>query len=198
MKAFYLSSIAFIASAVAEPNLSKSPNFRIIAVPPPDQALSYINSWNLTSYHISPCDDRAVLIDSPGRTFYTNGTSSEYAEHAATLHSDGGTPPFPWSVTVADSETLDDEGRRTVSIGCSDATSGVQVAYWPGTVYYGTGTFYVCEAELLYGPAMALFYKEKVDQTPDGCINVELQAWCEDGGAQHDGSRDETCYLAEV
>ncbi|KAF2679292.1 hypothetical protein K458DRAFT_408153 [Lentithecium fluviatile CBS 122367] len=199
-----LTIIIALAAAIpspSPPSISKSPAFRINANPPPSHPLSTIQNWNFSSYHISACSSRAVFSpNSTGRTFYANGTDAEFSSRTATLNTDGGTPPWPWGVSVAGPDEVDEEGRRSVSIACGRGTEGVQVAEWPGTVYYETGSWYVCNATLVYGPAMALFWRTKVERTPEGCVNVELQAWCVDGGGgvEHAFGRESTCYRAAL
>ncbi|KAF2253584.1 hypothetical protein BU26DRAFT_560875 [Trematosphaeria pertusa] len=202
MYIFYsLAAVAALAAASPQgipssiPPVSKAPNFRITAAFAQDSPLSEVaGGWNLTSYHITPCYDYAVFTNHTGRTFYANGTDEQFANHTSNLLSDGGTPPWPWGTVVAAANATDDEGRRPVYINCGQGTPGFQVADWPGTVYYGTGTFYVCNATLLYGPAIALYWRKKVDQTPEGCANVELQAWCLDDDTEHELQRNSTCY----
>jgi hypothetical protein len=201
MHFFHLASVFVLAAAASDsdlPDIGASPSFRINANPPPDHPLSYIQGWNLSSYHISPCDDRAVFYpNDTGRIFYVNGTDDEFADRAATLHTDGGTPPWPWSVSVgAPNEAGETQGRRPVRIGCGTASPGLQVAEWPGTVYYQTGTWYVCNVTLIYGPAIALFWREKVERTPADCLNVELQSWClrAGPGSEREFTRNSTCY----
>ncbi|KAF2636157.1 hypothetical protein P280DRAFT_522405 [Massarina eburnea CBS 473.64] len=179
------------------PPTSTSPNFRIAAAFNSDSPLSAIaQGWNLTTYHVDPGNNYVVLSNTSSRTFYNNGTADDFTSHTSQVWTDGGTPPWPQGVSVAP----DKEARRGVYVTNGRATPGVEVAEWPATVYFGTGTWYVCNLTLTYGPAIALYWREKVDNTPEGCANVELQAWClENGsGVEHPLARNSTCYQTTV
>ncbi|KAF1959373.1 hypothetical protein CC80DRAFT_591400 [Byssothecium circinans] len=197
MHLLHLTSIIALAVAQDLPPISNSPNFRITANFNSESPLSVAaQGWNLTTYHILPGNDYVVLTNNTGRIFYNNGTADDFSSHTSQIWSDGGTPPWPWGVNVAPTSAPDEEGRRNVYVTSGVATPGVEVAEWPGTVYYTTGTFYVCNSTLLYGPAIALYYKDKNQVTPKECANVELQAWClnEGSGLEHPFARNSTCY----
>lgn len=195
--AVFLFLAAIFTLVIAQlPDTSSSFNFRIRPdFASYDSPLRAIKGWDLSSYHLSPCYDYAVFTNQTGRIFYANGTAEEFSDRTSTIASDGGSPPWPWGIVVSAANATDSKGRRQVYIDCGAGTPGMSVADWPATVYYQTGTFYVCEETFLYGPAIALYWREKVDQTPEGCANVELQAWCLEDETEHEFSRKSTCYL---
>ena len=141
-----------------------------------------------------------VLTGGTSRVFYNNGIAEDFSSHTSRLWSDGGTALWPWGVIVASSSAPDNQGRRNVYLTSGIATPGVEVADWPGTVYYGTGTFYVCNSTLSYGPAITLYFKDKGQMTLESYANVELQAWCldEGSGGEHSFARNSTCYQTVV
>ncbi|KAF2739203.1 hypothetical protein EJ04DRAFT_508918 [Polyplosphaeria fusca] len=189
-------TLLLAAFATASNTYKLAPNFAIKAKIPADSPLKAANDWNLTSYHIMPCYDYAVFTSDPGRTFYANGTKDDFKSHTSNILSDGGTPPWPWGTIISAANATDDQGRRNVYINCGTGTTGLEVLKPPRggpTVEYGHGDFYVCNSTFLYGPAIALYWRERKDETPKGCSNVVLTTECLDDETEHEFQRDSFC-----
>ena len=196
---FQLASIVALATATPQstlPTIEKSPNFRITGNPGNlDHPLSFIQGWNLSFYRHRNCYQEGVFYPNGATIFYVNGTDDEFNNRQATLQTDRGGPP-PWSHGVGISEIPDEEGRLPVYVGCGGGSPGLQVADWPGTVYFETGTMYVCNTTKLDDEVLGLFWHERGQPTPKECLGLELQAWCLDieGALQHEFQRNSTCY----
>ncbi|KAF2650188.1 hypothetical protein K491DRAFT_683224 [Lophiostoma macrostomum CBS 122681] len=191
----YTFSISLLGPLALASYITHAPNFAITADLPPESPLAVANGWNLTSYHISPCYDYAVFLNDTGRTFYANGTADDVSTHNLTILSDGGTPPWPWGTIVSAANATDDEGRRNVFIDCGIGTTGLEVERGgrDTEVAYGNGGFYVCNSTLLYGPAIALYYREAEEETPTGCEDVKLRTECLDDETEHNLQQDSWC-----
>lgn len=183
--------VALAGGFAHAPNFAITANVKVNSRDP----LSVAQGWNLTSYHIAPCYDYAVFTNITGRTFYANGTTSEFDTHTSDILSDGGTPPWPWGTIVSPSNATDDQGRRNVYINCGLGTPGLVVQKTRGypRVIYGTGEFYVCNSTLLYGPAITLYYREENEKTPTGCADVELKTKCLEDETTHEFQRESWC-----
>ncbi|KAF2142476.1 uncharacterized protein K452DRAFT_226434 [Aplosporella prunicola CBS 121167] len=178
-------------STAPSPPLSSSEAFSLVAKVVNGDLSPSIQGWTVTSYHTGAGQARAVLRPDYNRTFFEHATSGH------DVFSLGGTPPFPEGVQI-DSGVggqHDTKGRRTVSINAGTGTSGVRIASHEGTgpmLYSGEkdrdsddstkyGQFYACNADLLYGPAVALFYHGSLNSTlPQGCVDVDLLPKCVD------------------
>lgn len=194
MYAVLVSTLLGIAAAA--PARSTAPNFAVVANLPAGGPLASAQAWNLTSYHITPCYDYAVFTNQSGRSFYANGTAAEFGTHSSNVLSDGGTPPWPWGTIVAPANQTDEQGRRNVFINCGTGTPGLEVIKnesGGGKVVYGTGQFYVCNSTLPYGPAIALYYREKDGKLFDGCADVELLTRCLDDNSRREYQQDSFC-----
>ncbi|KAF2118451.1 hypothetical protein BDV96DRAFT_597277 [Lophiotrema nucula] len=193
---FILSLLASLAAA----STTRAPNFAITASLPPNSPLKAAQGWNLTSYHITPCYDYAVFNNHEGRTFYANGTASNFSSHTSNILSDGGSPPWPWGTIISAANSTDSEGRRNVYINCGLGTPGLEVVSGrrgqAPSVSYGSGEFYVCNSTLLYGPAITLYYREKREETPESCSDVQLKTKCLDDATEHEFQRDSWCQEA--
>lgn len=184
---------------------NQSFNFGIIAKLPSNSSLRSIQAWNLTSYHITPCNDYAVFTEKAGRRFYENGTAIQFGLGNSTILSDGGTPPWPWGLQINPPNRTDDQGRRNVYISCGAATSGLAVhpgapgEHGGGPVVTYTdgetsGSFYVCNSTLPYGPGMALYYRDADKPTPSNCCDLELGTVClPSNEAEHPFDRPSWC-----
>ena len=199
MNLFHLANVIALATATLSsesPTVESSPNFRITGnVGPLDHPLSFIQGWNLSFYQFDECYQEAVFYsDESYPIFYVNGTDDEFANRKATIHTDQGGPPTrPYGVGI--STEPDEEGRLPVYLSCGEGSPGLQVAEWPGTVYFETGTMYVCNTTKHDDKVFALFWHEKGKPTPKECVGLELQAWCLDvEGEEHEFQRNSTCY----
>ncbi|KAF2464090.1 uncharacterized protein BDR25DRAFT_381721 [Lindgomyces ingoldianus] len=197
MHPLHILPIASLTAAIAQ-----APNFAITAKLSSSSSLIAIQGWNLTHYHFGACYNYAVFTSGTGRTFYANGTADEFSTHTSNLLSDDGSPFLPWGLIVSAPNATDNQGRRNVYINCGPGTSGVQVktdGSFPmmgkgPRVVYGTGEFYVCKSNFVYGLAIALYYREAGEETPARCSNVELQTQCLDDRTEHPYQQDSWCY----
>jgi hypothetical protein len=201
-----LLSTASKAAPTTPPPFNHAANFKLVADVTSSDLSPSIQNWELTSYHISPCYDYAVLQDpaaynnAGGRPFYANGTASEIRFHQGNLLSDGGTPPFPYGFIVPSLNTTDGDGRRAIAINCGAGTNQVGISTFPDpepklvSYAYGAGQFYVCNATLPYGPAIQLFVRDFESATPDDCAEVNLIPQCVFDGASHPFGAEVGCY----
>jgi hypothetical protein len=197
---YLLASIIAIATATPQstlPTTEKSVNFRITASTGNlDHPLSFIQGWNLSFSGHRECYLQAAFYSNGRATvFYVNGTDDEFTNRQATLQTDNGGPP-PRSHGVHISQTPDEEGRLPVYLSCGPGSRGLQVADWPGTVYYQTGTMYACNTTTPDDTILGLFWHEHGKPTPKECVGLELQAWClnVEGAWKHEFGRNSTCY----
>lgn len=185
------------------PPTCSAPNFRITANLASTGPLDVIQGWNLATDDIYPCFSFAMFTDHDstyegGRPFYAHCTEEDTPDRDCTILTDG--PWGSWGLYVDGTDEGDEEGRRRVHINCASMarpSPGMEVAEWPGIVYYSTGSFYACNTTFKDFSVVGLFYREKVDKTPENCANVELQAWCLDDATDHEGAKNSTCYLPE-
>jgi hypothetical protein len=197
MRSLYYLVSAIVLAAADDPTIEKSPTVRITAAPGYlDQPLSIVQGWNLSFYPSQPCHQEAYFSPNGSPTiFYVNGTDDEFASRKATLQTDrGGPPASPHGVRI--SSEPDEEGRFPVFMSCGAGSLGLQVADWPGTVYYETGTMYVCNTTVLGDEGLGLFWHEHGAPTPKDCLGLTLEAWCADDeeSALHEFERNSTCY----
>ncbi|KAF2459810.1 hypothetical protein BDY21DRAFT_178446 [Lineolata rhizophorae] len=180
------------------PSLSHAPNFKLTAHVTGTDLNPSIEGWVLSGSHIMPCYSWVILEDptnSPGRIFYENGTAEEIRYNAGAVLSDGGSPPWPWSFIVPDEEN-EDHGRG-VQVNCGAPTKGVYLPQFPDqdpVLRYGGGRFYACDADILYGPRVTLFYRDAEAETPSGCAEIDLVPHCVMDGAQHNFTVPAPCF----
>ncbi|KAF3024832.1 hypothetical protein E8E14_010377 [Neopestalotiopsis sp. 37M] len=120
------------AVASKYPPTQSSTGFRLIAnVSDPSQDFDPpVRGWILDAIHTGAGLNDAVLFadgDDIGRTYYVNGTADEVAAGRADTLTDGGTPPFPYAVSVADRNTTDADGLHDVSVNAGSGDAGVQL-----------------------------------------------------------------------
>lgn len=184
------------------PPTQLSSNFRFVAnvTDPSCDLAPSINNYVLSSYHIGAGEDYAVLIPNTtytsGRIFYVNGTATEVRYGASNLLSDGGTPPFPFGVSILPT-------TEAVTITAGEGQAGIGLTRFPDPVpkLYGGQEgdgFYGCLKTapfLPYGDAVVLFYKPYGSETPEGCADVTLLPECSEGsGAVDEFANTLNCY----
>ncbi|KAH8593033.1 hypothetical protein B0O99DRAFT_226815 [Bisporella sp. PMI_857] len=199
------SALALLSTASAAPTTRQVPNypptslssnFRLVANVTGADLSTPINDYVLTSYHTGAGTGYAVLVPATtpteGRIFYVNGTAEEVRYNNANLLSDSGVQLFPSGVSInADS---------TISINAGAGQAGVGLKRFPVPVpelaYLGNGEFYACVKDLVFGPAVQLFYKSGTDvATPAGCADVSLLPQCSEGsGAEDEFANTVNCY----
>ncbi|KAK3899996.1 hypothetical protein C8A05DRAFT_17650 [Staphylotrichum tortipilum] len=184
-----LPTLTLAATATAlpshPPSHSSSTGFQLLALPhpptpgqPPSSPPRY-----LSAIHTGAGQNAAVLSPdlSSARLFYLNGTTPQIRARQATILTDGGTPPFPFSLQV---QRPGEEGRvAAVSVG-----SGM-----PGAVERGRGVvngwdrdgkgrggWWVCEEMVAYYNRVFEVVRYAYDgKAPgEGCKAVRLVARC--------------------
>jgi len=191
----------------SESPFSRATNFKLVADPLRHDLKPSIQSWEVTSYHVSPCYDYAVLQDpkmsnsSGGRLFYANGTNSH--PFYTNILSDGGKPAAPYGMTIAQRNETDTLGRRPVRINCGAGTGGLGVARMAGSrdphltdANPTLGWFYACNSTLPFGPAIQLFFASHTfdEKTPTGCTVVDLLPQCVMNGTSGPFVQEVDCH----
>ena len=174
-------------------------NFKLVAQVQHGDFKPSIKNWELSSYHVAPCLDYAVLSKpGKGRTFYANGTATELQSKQGDLLSDGNTPPTPYGFIIPKQNETED-GRRPVSINCGAGTPGVGVTFPPikqpqvAQLSYSVGSFFACNKTLPYGPAIALYFST-MSVRPKGCAQIKLFPECVHDGEVHAFANSVSCY----
>lgn len=160
----------------------------------------------VNTIHVGAGASLAVLgitIDPPatGRIFYLNGTSSEWDTGRTHVLSDGGTPPFPWGLGVADfpGSGASGPGENAVTVSAGSGTE-MKIARSPAPVpelvnVKGRGEWVGCDRYVasLNGNMTVLAYVyaregEQEPTVPEGCTVVKLLAQCAELGELPEGS----------
>jgi hypothetical protein len=188
---------------------SRAANIKLVADPLRSDLKPSIESWEVTSYHVSPCYDYAVLEDphahnnSGGRPFYVNGTKSH--PFYTNILSDGSTPPLPYGIIIPHQNETDTLGRRPVRISCGPGTEGLGIARIAGSIdanphltdiSTSLSWFYACNTTLTFGRAIQLFIASHSfdEKTPQGCVVVDLLPQCVTNGATHPFGQEVDCH----
>jgi hypothetical protein len=187
--AFFFSTPS--TAITSESPFSRATNFKLVADPLRHDLKPSIQSWEVTGYHISPCNDYAVLQNpnasnsSGGRLFYANGTNSH--PFYTNILSNGGTSTTPYGMDIARRNETDSFGRRPVRLSCGAATGGIGVAQMAGSgdphltdANPTLGWFYACNTTMPLGPTIQLFFASHSfdEKTPAGCTVVDLLPQC--------------------
>ncbi|KAL2016166.1 hypothetical protein VTK56DRAFT_4106 [Thermocarpiscus australiensis] len=156
---------------------SKSKGFNLVAhVTDPDSDLTpSVEGLLLTTAHTGAGLSAAVFEDQNGRIFYQNGT----ARDESTLLTDGGTPPFPFSLQVQPAG----EARRIVDISMGQGTFHYVDARGRLVNALGAGTWLACDAVVPYYNQTFTTLQYAYDGVADpagreGCATIELRARC--------------------
>jgi len=195
-----------VAISTASP-FSRATNFKLVADPLRHDLKPSIQSWEVTSYQISPCNDYAVLqnpnaLNSPGgRLFYANGTSPH--PFYTKILSDGDTSAPPHGLNIAHRNETDALGRRPVRLNCGAGTGGLGVAQMAGSgdphltdANPTLGWFYACNSTLLLGSTIQLFFASHSfdEKTPAGCTVVDLLPQCVANGTAGPFVQEVVCH----
>jgi len=204
----FFSSISKAALSSESP-FSRASSIKLVVDPLRSDLRPSIESWEVTSYHVSPCYDYAVLQDprlynnSGGRTFYVNGTKSH--PFYTNILSDGGTPPSPYGMIIPHQNDTDAFGRRPVRINCGPGTEGLGIARVAGgrdanphltDMSTSLSWFYACNTTLPFGRAIQLFFASHLfdEKTPAGCVVVDLLPQCIVNGTSHPSAQEVDCH----
>lgn len=195
-----MASSAPTATSPIFPPKTTSANFRLIANVTANDLSPSINNFVLTSYHIGAGQAYAVLAENAdataGRIFYINGTATDVRYGTSNVLTDGGTPLFPFGITV---NPVDASGEQAVSINAGEGQSGVGLTLFPDPIsalrVVGGAGFYACTNTLPYGPAVQVLSKAQGQTTPAGCADITLLPQCNEGsGLEHPFGQITNCY----
>ena len=102
----------------------------------------------------------------------------------ADILTDGGTPLFHYGLIFPQANETDSKERRAVQVNCGLGTAGLGLSHFPNSmphlIYANKaveetfGGWYACNTTLLYGPAIASFYRSQKETTPAGCADLIL------------------------
>jgi hypothetical protein len=203
------------------PPTSLSTGFRLIAnVTDPSKDFNPpVNNWVFNGIHVGAGLNDAVLLadgaDS-GRILYQNGTAAGLRFNEGSVLSDGGTPPFPFGISVQAADATDSDGYHEVSLNAGSGTSGVLLARFPEVypILHATapGTFVACNQTAPYYNQNFITVRWAYDvfnsttalydhQIPDGCTAITLVPECatlkdlpEGSLSSHEYAANSTCY----
>ena len=162
------------------PPLSSSTGFHLLArlANPSHDLVPSVQNWQLNAVHTGAGLNAAVFTADGGRLFYQNGTATSTE---TTILTDGGPPPFPFSLQVQ----KPGEARRIadVSVGLGTAAR----VDWEGVLRNGLGEggrYLACAAVVPYYNVtyVTLQYEygklQGEGAVAEGCVAVELVAQC--------------------
>lgn len=210
MRTSTFSLLAAVGLAAAAPTARQAPNyppasssnaFRLVVnvTDPTTDFTPSINDYVLTSYHVGAGEAYAVLQPNltftSGRILYENGTAYDVRFGAASVISDGGTPPFPEGLYVQNETEFDYKytTQHNAMFLPGGGTKGVGLAQFPNPIPYlanpGSGSFAACNNTLPYGPAFSLVYAyatftdadgnyDYQKNIPEGCAEITLLPEC--------------------
>lgn len=169
---------AVLTSAIATPitsdETSKTFKLKSFVLSPPNP---FFNNLYLEPYHIYPGANYAVLspesATNPGIIGYLNGTAADFANESTDLLFNGNPAPYGFIIDSVNAT------YNPILINAGNGTTGIFIEQ--GIIKYNnpiSGGFYACNNTLEFGPAVQLFYKPKIINTPTGCSGVELVVEC--------------------
>lgn len=127
-----------------------------------------------------------------------NGTAEEVRYNQGDLLTDGGTPPFPFGVSIDPANVTNTHGEHNVYINAGLGEPGVGLVQFPSPIpymgYAEGGGYYACNNTLLYGPAIQLLYRYYEETTPEGCVDVTLLPQCVVNGTFEEFGNTVNCY----
>ncbi|KAM0278478.1 hypothetical protein ACHAQH_005145 [Verticillium albo-atrum] len=181
------------ARQVSYPEKSKSLGFTLVVnvTDPASDFCESINHYTLSSIHVGAGQALAAISTDSARVWYLNGTQQEISESQGTVVTDGGTPPFPNGIDIAEAE----DSVSAVRVDAGDGTKGVQLANFPDPYTYLTaplaGSYLVCNESVPYYQGrkfLLLKHAEtEVDEdgeiesnVPEDCVAVRLLPQCAD------------------
>ncbi|CAF9927353.1 hypothetical protein IMSHALPRED_007193 [Imshaugia aleurites] len=166
--------LALLTGAIAAPlspdDTSKTFKLKSLVLSPSN---SSFNNLYLEPYHIFPGANYAVLspktATNPGIIGYLNGTAADFADRNTDLLFNANPSPYGFVIDSVNAT------YNPILINAGNGTTGIFIDQ--GIIKYHSpmsGGFYACNNTLEFGPAVQLFYKPKVIDTPTGCSDVEL------------------------
>lgn len=207
---FIIPTLAIAGAATALPSqqaraattTSTSKGFNLIAhVTDPTRDLTpSVEGQVVGAAHTGAGFNAAVFYDTTGRLFYQNGTAEQVANRETTIVTDGGTPPFSFTLQVQPAG----EARRILDISIGQGTANAVVAADGGAQLVnglGEGTWLACNEVIPYynRAFLTLQYAYGAGaETPEGCAPIELVAKCAALNDLPDGSLSSHEFATEV
>ncbi|KAI0022489.1 hypothetical protein F4780DRAFT_733121 [Xylariomycetidae sp. FL0641] len=204
------------------PPTSQSQGFQLIAnVTDPSTDLSpSVNGFVLSGIHVGAGLSEAVVSADSGLVFYHNGTAQAIKSGSGSILMDGGTPPFPWGISIAAPSTPSNLSgpEHYVGVNAGSGTSGVTFASFPDPYAYLTapgqqGTFAACARPVEYYGGQVWTVVRWVEDVwdeeaklylplvPQGCTRVNFLPQCAplpglpaDAIASHEFALSQRCY----
>ncbi|CRK33002.1 hypothetical protein BN1708_005954, partial [Verticillium longisporum] len=148
-----------------------------------------INHYTLSSIHVGAGQALAAISTGSARVWYVNGTQQEISESKGTVVTDGGTPPFPNGIDIAEAE----DSVSAVRVDAGDGTKGVQLTSGSEPYAYLTapviGSYIVCNESVPYyqGRKFLLLKHaeteineegESESNIPEDCVAIRLVPQC--------------------
>ncbi|EGY15404.1 hypothetical protein HYQ45_002441 [Verticillium longisporum] len=148
-----------------------------------------INHYTLSSIHVGAGQALAAISTGSARVWYVNGTQQEISESKGTVVTDGGTPPFPNGIDIAEAE----DSVSAVRVDAGDGTKGVQLTSGSEPYAYLTapviGSYVVCNESVPYyqGRKFLLLKHaeteinekgESESNIPEDCVAIRLVPQC--------------------
>ncbi|KAK4224286.1 hypothetical protein QBC38DRAFT_485769 [Podospora fimiseda] len=201
------------------PRHSASLGFHLrVNITSPSDFTPSINLHYLSTAHIGPAQNRAIISPSPGPVFYQNGTYSDITFHTLSILTDAGSPPgvFPEAITY-----LPDDANNSSAVyinaglpGSGTSLSRLWDPYSYLTILEGVveSTFVVCNRTIpYYGENKWFNVVNWVQATrdgtgthikiPEGCVAVNLIPECafleelpEGAYSSHEFAQEVRCY----
>ena len=201
---FTISTLALAAAATALPSqhartatcTSTSKGFNLVAhvTDATSDLTPSVEGLFLSTAHTGAGLNAAVLSSANGRLFYQNGTSPETSD----ILTDGGTPPFPFSLQVQPAG----EARRILDISVGQGTVGSVNAQGRLVNGLGEGAFLACRQVVPYYNqefvTLQFVYGKADPATLKGCATIELVAKCAELNELPEGSLSSHEFAAEV
>ena len=219
-----LVSIAAAATSAQDPGCvprsSASQGFRLVVnVTDPAKDLNPpVHGQFVSTAHIGPAQNRAIVTPSAGPVFYQNGTYEDITMQRIAILTDGGTPPFPEGLIYQQEQ--DDSKGNGIYIVAGDGGHGTRLTRLAEPYSYLTiladvvrSTFVACGNTVI--PAIGDKQKFTVVNwvqamrgaggstvvVPDGCVAVNLVPQCAtlnalpaDAQSSHEFAQEVRCY----
>lgn len=207
---FIISALTIAAAATALPSqqprtastTSTSKGFNLVAhvTDPTHDLTPSLEGQVLGAAHTGAGFNAAVFYGTTGRLFYQNGTAEQVANRETTIVTDGGTPPFSFTLQVQPAG----EARRILDISIGQGTANTVVAADGGAQLVnglGEGTWLACNELVPYYNrefvTLQYAYGEGAE-VPEGCAPIVLVPECAALNDLPEGSLSSHEFATEV
>jgi hypothetical protein len=197
---FTISTLAAAATALpsqhARTTTSTSKGFNLVAhvTDATSDLTPSVEGLFLSTAHTGAGFNAAVLSSDHGRLFYQNGTTPQDSD----ILTDGGTPPFPFSLQVQPAG----EARRILDISVGQGTTGSIDAQGKLVNGLGEGAFLACRQVVPYYNyefiTLQYVYGKADPAGLEGCATIELVAKCAELNELPEGSLSSHEFATEV